>query len=79
MTVRALTLQDVIDYHVAEVEAYMARSSGWAQSAEDLKALGGQANAVRIDKFDACAQLAADIAVRHAEMADLLEALEPKS
>jgi hypothetical protein len=77
MTERQITLAEVIAYHVAEAENYTAKASNWAQSAEDLKAVSGDTNGVRIEKFDACAQLAADIAGQHAAMADLLEELRP--
>lgn len=79
MTDRAITLPAIIAYHVAEAENYTAKAGNWAHAAEGLKAVDGQANAVRIDKFDACAQLAAEIAAHHAEMADLLETFGPAS
>jgi hypothetical protein len=72
-----ITLEAIIAYHLAEAEDYTAKSSNWADAAEKLKAASGQTNGVRIEKFDACAQLGADIAVRHAEFADLLETLRP--
>lgn len=79
MTQRPLTLADVIAYHVAETENHTAKAIGWERSADLLKAGDSVANAVRIDRFVAAAQLAADIAATHAEMAGLLETLSPSS
>lgn len=79
MTERAVTLADVIAFHAAEAENYTDKAATWSRSAETLKAVDGRANAVRIDRFDACAQLAADIAARHAAMASLLETLSPRA
>ncbi|ATC34134.1 hypothetical protein CA606_18345 [Caulobacter vibrioides] len=79
MTQRPLTLADVIAYHVAEAENYTAKATGWARSAELLKTGHSVTNAVRIDRFDAAAQLAADIAAKHGEMADLLETQSTRS
>ena len=72
-----VTLADVIDHHVTEARAYAARCANWTRVAEKLKALDGQANAVRFDRLIDCAQLAAEIATRHAEMAEALSALRP--
>ncbi len=78
MTGPAVNLGDVIAYHVGKAEAYTARATTWARYAEQLKTSEGRPNAVRRATLDGCAQQAADIAARHAAMADLLEALAPK-
>lgn len=78
MTSAEPTLADVIAYHVDKAEAYTARATTWARSAEQLKASENRPNAVRRARLDACAQQAAAIAAQHAAMADLLETYRPK-
>jgi hypothetical protein len=76
---QTLTLADVVAYHVAEAERYAEMATSWARSAEGLKDLPGQTNAVRVARFVAAAQLSAAIAARHAEIADILETLSPSA